>query len=132
MSKKSTTEAAARKRLEREARKAEAQSAEQVTPDVATAASVPRAQEHVAYSISIPTLSHKFPWFASEAHTFDTLDSARDSGIWNYPSTVEQRARCGVFRALWEKGYYLGNGVKFGGEYLIYPGKLYAHLCCLE
>ncbi|KAH0827018.1 hypothetical protein J3R83DRAFT_4687 [Lanmaoa asiatica] len=53
---------------------------------------------------------------------FTTLAAARDTGIWHYPETPTQRARCGVFQDLWERGHFLGGGIKFGGEYLVYPG----------
>ncbi|KAI5984648.1 tRNA intron endonuclease, partial [Pisolithus albus] len=51
-----------------------------------------------------------------------SLASAHEAGIWDYPSTPEQCTRCAVFRDLREKGYYLGIGMKFSGDYLVYPG----------
>ena len=30
-----------------------------------------------------------------------------------------------VFCDLWRKGYYLTNGLKYGGDYLVYPGTVY-------
>jgi hypothetical protein len=50
------------------------------------------------------------------------LDAARAAHVWSYPSNAEERARCEVFRDLWEKGYYMGGGSKFGGDWLVYPG----------
>lgn len=76
----------------------------------------------VSYTITIPTSSTDQAWYQSSSHTYDTLTVAKKADIWTYPSNPEERARCGVFRALWEKGFYMGCGVKFGGQYLVYPG----------
>ncbi len=144
---KSMSEAAIRKRQEREQRKAAAaavaaaQKAKEGTEDedlsiftAEAASSGEPAIENASakadqgpsqpYAITIPTSSNSVSWYRSDAHAFHTLDAARETGIWFYPSNVEERARCGVFRALWEKDYYLGCGIKFGGEYLVYPGAL--------
>lgn len=80
-----------------------------------TSASVP-------YTVSVPTTSDGFSWYAPEKHTYSTLKAAQDAGIWTYPSTEEEKAKCGVFSDLWHKGYYMGGGSKFGGEWLVYPG----------
>ena len=116
---KKISEEAVRKRLEREAKRAD--STNEVTKQ-STVALACSGQDLSAHMIVIPTLSPNLPWFTLENHVFHTLESAIQAGIWNFPSSLQERASCGVFRALWEKGYYLGNGVKFGGEYLVYPG----------
>lgn len=74
------------------------------------------------YTVHVPGTSSTFEWYALPTHSFTTLAAARDAGIWDYPETPIQRARCGVFRDLWEQGYFMGGGIKFGGEYLVYPG----------
>lgn len=33
-----------------------------------------------------------------------------------------QKAKCLVFMDLWDKGYYMTSGEKFGGDFLVYPG----------
>jgi tRNA-splicing endonuclease subunit Sen34 len=73
-----------------------------------------------SYTVNIPASSSKLEWYAPSSNA--SLTIARETGIWLYPSTLQERARCGVFRDLWEKGYYMGGGIKFGGEYLVYPG----------
>lgn len=40
---------------------------------------------------------------------------------WNYPQTEEENLRYRVFKDLWEKNYYVTNGEKFGGDFLVYP-----------
>ena len=74
------------------------------------------------YTVHIPGASPTFGWYAPSDHSFTTLAAARDAGIWDYPETPLQRARCAVFRDLWEQGHFMGGGIKFGGEYLVYPG----------
>ena len=74
------------------------------------------------YTVAVPTTSGAFAWYAPGAHAYETLDAAREAGVWTYPATEEECARCEVFRDLWEKGNYLGGGGKFGGDWLVYPG----------
>lgn len=86
------------------------------------------------YAVVVPASSSDLEWY-SPAHssastslnatsTYTTIDAARSAGVWIYPSTLSERARCGVFKGLWEQGYFMGVGIKFGGEYLVYPGVL--------
>ena len=41
---------------------------------------------------------------------------------WCYPSTSKERLRYAAFRHFWESGLFVTNGVKFGGDFLVYPG----------
>lgn len=41
---------------------------------------------------------------------------------WKYPSNYNQQLRYKTYKNLWEKGYYVTNGEKFGGDFLAYPG----------
>lgn len=41
---------------------------------------------------------------------------------WKYPSTSQEELRYKTFKDLWEKGYYVTSGEKFGGDFLTYPG----------
>lgn len=76
-----------------------------------------------AYTIVVPASSASLPWYDPQMSTYTTLARARTAGIWTYPSTLHERARCGVFRGLWQQGYFMGGGIKFGGDYLVYPGE---------
>ena len=133
--------AAQKKRAEREARRQQRQLAEAAAaaeddvgsavviegPAVTDAPSSPSPSSQppanaTVYTVAVPTTSDAFAWYAPGAHTYETLDAAREAGVWTYPATKEERARCEVFRDLWEKGYYLGGGGKFGGDWLVYPG----------
>jgi tRNA-splicing endonuclease subunit Sen34 len=75
-----------------------------------------------AYTVTVPATSSSLPWYAPHKTTYTTLAGARTEGVWIYPSTPHERAKCGVFRELWQQGYFMGGGIKFGGDYLIYPG----------
>jgi hypothetical protein len=37
-------------------------------------------------------------------------------------SFPQNRHRYLIFKDLWEKGFFLGSGSKFGGDFLVYPG----------
>jgi len=74
------------------------------------------------YSITIPASSSSLEWYDTTECMYSTIESARQAGVWDYPSTLLERARCGVFKDLWKQGYFMGGGIKFGGEYLVYPG----------
>lgn len=76
----------------------------------------------IPYTVKIPTSSTQLRWYNTSQHYFDNIRAAQEANIWSYPSSSEERARCGVYRALWEKGYYMGCGIKFGGDYVVYPG----------
>lgn len=61
-------------------------------------------------------------WYDSAGATYATIEEAKAAGIWSYPSTLAERAKCGVFLGLWEQGCFMGGGIRFGGDFLVYPG----------
>lgn len=79
-------------------------------------------KSNTPYTIVIPASSSSLEWYDASDCTYSTIESARQAGVWDYPSTLSERARCGVFKDLWNQGYFMGGGIKFGGEYLVYPG----------
>lgn len=137
----STSEEAIRKRKEREAKRAAAARAkalaeglpidEDVPSSLASASATVTMEERPAtpskaatqtFNVTIPTSSSQLEWYAPDAATYTTLDTARQAGVWTYPATPYERAKCRVFRDLWEKGNFMGGGIKFGGDFLVYPG----------
>jgi tRNA-splicing endonuclease subunit Sen34 len=82
---------------------------------------VPSSDKH-AYNISIPASSESLEWYKAVENVYTTIAAAKKAGIWNYPATLHERALCGVFKSLWEQGFNMGGGVKFGGDFLVYPG----------
>ncbi|KAF8162906.1 hypothetical protein B0H34DRAFT_780779 [Crassisporium funariophilum] len=75
-----------------------------------------------SHTIVIPASSSNLEWYSPSACSYSTIASASEAGVWDYPSNLPERARCGVFKDLWKQGYFMGGGIKFGGEYLVYPG----------
>ncbi|PPQ68928.1 hypothetical protein CVT25_009022 [Psilocybe cyanescens] len=82
----------------------------------------PSKTSSLPYTIVIPASASSQPWYNAASCTYKTIESARAAGVWDYPATLAERARCGVFHDLWKQGYFMGGGIKFGGEYLVYPG----------
>jgi tRNA-splicing endonuclease subunit Sen34 len=124
---RSSSEKAQQKREQREARRAAAAANKtDADPSLVIAEDpfqAPRPPQAVpAYSIVVPGTSTSFSWYTPAPHAYSTLQAAKNAGIWSYPSDLTERARCAVFRDLWDKGYYMGGGLKFGGDFLVYPG----------
>ncbi|XP_075223089.1 tRNA splicing endonuclease subunit 34 [Lycorma delicatula] len=51
-----------------------------------------------------------------------STDSVNDYVEWTFPKRKEEKLRYLTFKDLWEKGYYITSGQKFGGDFLVYPG----------
>lgn len=77
----------------------------------------------VAYFVPIHLQSQPPTHSPEGPNLFHHLDSAREAGIWTYPNGKYQKARCAVFSALWRQGMFLGIGLKFGCDFLVYPGQ---------
>lgn len=56
-----------------------------------------------------------YPWFSH-----DDMEIVQ----WKYPFTSDQQIKYKIYKDLWEKGYYISSGEKFGGDFLVYPGVL--------
>ena len=128
-SKKALSEEALEKRRKREElRNARLQAADANAEDnllVVPEPSKPESSAEVttpAHPVIISTLSSEVPWYHPQIHSYDTIEAAKAAGIWSYPETLHEKAKCAVFKDLWSKGNFLGGGLKFGGDYLVYPG----------
>ena len=42
--------------------------------------------------------------------------------VWQHPKTAKERLKYAAFKYFWTLGLYVTNGVKFGGDFLVYPG----------
>lgn len=84
--------------------------------------SVPPDTSQLTYTITVPGSSSTFSWFTPTPNAHSTIETAQAAGVWTYPSTLAERAKCAVFQDLWEKDNFMGAGMKFGGDFLIYPG----------
>lgn len=136
------SEEALRKRKEREEKRAAAARAKALvdgdtlhdelpTPSIPAPAVEPRPATPAMptdlleslYTVTIPASSpESLSWYSPQEVTHHTLQTAKEAGVWTYPNNLYERAKCGVFKDLWEKGYYMGLGIKFGGDFLVYPG----------
>ncbi|WFD29729.1 tRNA-intron lyase [Malassezia sp. CBS 17886] len=58
----------------------------------------------------------------SLVNAYTSLRDAAAARVWAYPQTVEERARCAVFEDLHSKGNFLSTGLRFGGDFVVYPG----------
>lgn len=129
------SEEALKKRQEREQRKAKVSpDIDPTSPDSAgdlhsssatNSATVKQAASRSAHNFVIPASSTSFKWHQprGEQCLYTSIESATAAGIWSFPSNSLERARRGVFRDLHEKGYFIGGGIKFGGQYVVYPGR---------
>ncbi|XP_046673420.1 tRNA-splicing endonuclease subunit Sen34 [Homalodisca vitripennis] len=66
-------------------------------------------------SLSPPLLVQTF---LSEHWTNESEETVK----WRFPETSHERLRYSTFKDLWEKGFYITEGHKFGVDYLVYPG----------
>ncbi|KAF5391280.1 hypothetical protein D9757_001941 [Collybiopsis confluens] len=66
------------------------------------------------YTISVSAPSSSLSWYTPSSHSYSTIEAARQGGIWDFPSDLRDRARYGVFKDLWEQGYFMGGGIRFG------------------
>ncbi|KAI0736674.1 tRNA-intron endonuclease catalytic domain-like protein [Fomitopsis betulina] len=138
--KMSMSDEAIRKRREREERRAAAARAKalaegedpnsiEVSESSTTPAApieepsaTPNAQATPAYTITLPGSSSDLVWYDPAGNTYESISDAQAAGIWTYPADLHERAKCRVFRDLWEKGNFMGGGIRFGGDFLVYPG----------
>ncbi|POW01605.1 hypothetical protein PSTT_12385 [Puccinia striiformis] len=87
----------------------------------------------VAYFIPIHLQSQPPTHSPEGSNVFRELEPARKAGLWTYPNDQYQKARCAVFSALWRQGMFLGIGLKFGCDFLVYPGdslRFHSHFAC--
>lgn len=114
-----------RKRMQGEGQDKEEDASVNKEPGVVEAAD----EASLSHSITIPSTSSTLEWHNVRLgdNAFDTLSSAARAGLWRYPSTANQRARCAAFDAFRAKEYYMGKGLRFGGDFVVYPGE--SHRC---
>lgn len=122
ISSKTVTSAALEKRRQRE-EKSTREGPSLSTPDEGKLNDTTSIAQVAAYTVTISARSAETTWYQTQKASYETLDAAKKAGIWLYPSTLREKAKCEVFKDLWGKGNYMGGGIKFGGDFLVYPGK---------
>ncbi|XP_067325970.1 tRNA-splicing endonuclease subunit Sen34 isoform X2 [Anolis sagrei] len=64
----------------------------------------------------------------------EVVDWHVPSKDWPYTGQPDHEAHYRIFRNLWERGFYVTSGSKFGGNFLVYPGdpmRFHAHYIAL-
>ncbi|XP_077313563.1 tRNA-splicing endonuclease subunit Sen34-like isoform X2 [Lithobates pipiens] len=72
----------------------------------------------------------QIPTARTNVQSIEEVDLCKASLDWPYPGQTKHELRFKVLRDLWQKGYYLTSGSKFGGDFLVYPGdpmRFHAH-----
>lgn len=75
-----------------------------------------QAEPDQGYFYTVPAL----PLFPE--NTMDEPITTIPHSLFPFPSTVRDVALLGTFKSLSDRGYRIGLGPRFGGEYLVYPG----------
>lgn len=71
--------------------------------------------------VPIPPIPRKFSLvqiFTESPYRLDQEIPAE----WSHPESKQEQLRYHVYRDLWNQGFFLSNGSKFGGDFLVYPG----------
>ncbi|XP_072463581.1 tRNA-splicing endonuclease subunit Sen34 isoform X1 [Notamacropus eugenii] len=82
-----------------------------------------------AMLVQLPTARPRVAWARP-------LDWHHPSPDWPHAGNPAHELRYRVYKDLWERGYFLTSGGKFGGDFLVYPGdplRFHAHFvaqCC--
>lgn len=42
--------------------------------------------------------------------------------LWTFPNYKREKLKYAIFKDLWHKKFFITNGNKFGGDYLVYYG----------
>ncbi|OCT73183.1 tRNA-splicing endonuclease subunit Sen34 isoform X2 [Xenopus laevis] len=74
------------------------------------------------------------PTARTSCEDVEEVDPRQVSVHWPYAGQKEHEVRFKVFKSLWQKGYFLTNGSKFGGDFLVYPGdpmRFHAHFIAI-
>ncbi|KAH8923931.1 tRNA-intron endonuclease catalytic domain-like protein [Atractiella rhizophila] len=78
------------------------------------------------YRLVVPsaTTVEKMPWYSPRV--LDSNDTAS-------PRSLFDRARLGIYKDLYSQGYWPSSGLKFGGDFVAYPGdplRYHSHFIC--
>lgn len=65
----------------------------------------------------------QLPTERTQATQEEKVDWHVASQLWPYAGQELHEMRYRIFQDLWERGYYLTAGSKFGGDFLVYPGE---------
>ncbi|KAM5131967.1 tRNA-splicing endonuclease subunit Sen34 [Mantella aurantiaca] len=72
----------------------------------------------------------QIPTARTSVRCIEEVDLIKASPDWPHTGQRKHELRFKVFRDLWQRGYFLTSGSKFGGDFLVYPGdpmRFHAH-----
>ena len=72
------------------------------------------------FTITIPSIN--IPSVDDPNIIYENVEDAKKANIFTYPNNELEVNKCLVFKDLWDKGFYMGDGLRFGGHFLVYPG----------
>ncbi|KAF8188373.1 hypothetical protein BJ912DRAFT_1059500 [Pholiota molesta] len=124
LSGRAMSEDAVRKRKEREERKraqAAAKAAAEATEEGSSSVFVPSEPETKPPPPTEPVSSPTDLLKNSSVPYTIVIPASSSSLEWYDASGCSTRAMW-CLKDLWKQGYFMGGGIKFGGEYLVYPG----------
>ncbi|KAG9288520.1 hypothetical protein G9A89_015726 [Geosiphon pyriformis] len=75
----------------------------------------------------INTSSSLFSWYDDKDYCITSIEEANQTGLWTWPNTEKEKLHFKIFNDLWNRGYFITNGIKFGGDYLLYQGDPLRH-----
>ncbi|CAJ0758563.1 5997_t:CDS:2 [Entrophospora sp. SA101] len=64
--------------------------------------------------INIKTSSKSLKWYNDDNNKFKTLELAKQSKVWTWPETPQEEYKYKIYCDLWNKGYFISSGLKFG------------------
>lgn len=76
-------------------------------------------KSELSKTVSVPPTALLVQTFTAEQWMEENDSEPVD---WKFPVAQQEILRYKTFKDLWEKGYYITSGHKFGGDYLVYPG----------
>ncbi|XP_030053660.1 tRNA-splicing endonuclease subunit Sen34 [Microcaecilia unicolor] len=84
----------------------------------------PAHQEELEKSFRFPreAMMVQLPTARLAPGSTEVVDWQHPSPDWPHAGQQAHEIRYQVFKDLWERGYFLTSGSKFGGDFLVYPG----------
>ncbi|CAI5790803.1 tRNA-splicing endonuclease subunit Sen34 [Podarcis lilfordi] len=95
---------------------------------------VPPAEPESTFVLPRQSMMVQLPTERVHPGPEEEVDWHVQSQDWPYTGQEDHEIRYRIFQNLWERGYYVTSGSKFGGDFLVYPGdpmRFHAHYIAL-
>ncbi|KAI8610994.1 hypothetical protein BC830DRAFT_1143198 [Chytriomyces sp. MP71] len=81
--------------------------------------------------VAVSTASDTLPWYNPTPVLMTTTRPSEDDILQMLGVPAHENSttlsKCKIFVNLWERGYYLTSAIKYGGDFLLYPGDPLLH-----